>query len=60
MVRTTMDEKTEKFTDEQLAMIDQGLAEFERGEGMTAEQALQLARERTKAWMNVTAQSLSA
>jgi predicted transcriptional regulator len=57
-----MDEREieHQFTEEQLAMIDQGLAEFERGEGMSAEQALKLAKQRTKAWMNVTAQSLNA
>jgi predicted transcriptional regulator len=56
-----MDEQdTHEFAEDQLAMIDQGLAEFERGEGVSAEEALKLAKERTKAWMNVTAQSLSA
>ena len=49
-----------KFTQEQLAMIDQGLAEFERGEGMSAEEALELARQRTRAWMDIAPQNLSA
>jgi hypothetical protein len=36
------------FSDEQLAMIDQGLGEFDRGEDMASEEALEFARLQSK------------
>lgn len=48
------------FTDAELALIDQGLEALERGEGMTLEEAMELARKRTKAWMSTKPDSLSA
>jgi len=50
-------EKSIKFTEAELALIDQGIAELDRGEGVTFEQARKLARERTKAWMSVNLES---
>jgi predicted transcriptional regulator len=41
------------FSEAQLALIDQGLAEFERGEGMTPEEAHELARKGTQAWLKI-------
>jgi predicted transcriptional regulator len=49
--KTTEASKTVKFTEAELALIDQGIAELDRGEGMTFQQARELARKRTKAWM---------
>jgi predicted transcriptional regulator len=49
-----------RFTKEQNALIDEGIAAMERGESMSAEEAHELARKRTKAWMGIEAKNLSA
>jgi len=49
-----------RFSEEQLALIDQADAELDRGEEMTMEEAHELAKERTKAWMKATVERKSA
>ena len=49
-----------QFSDAELAMIDQGVAELDRGEGMSFDEAHELARKRTQAWMKVTPTDRSA
>jgi len=48
--KTTALQETVKLTEAELALIDQGIAELERGEGITFQQARELARKRTKEW----------
>jgi len=52
--------KPVKLTEAELVLIDAGLAELDRGEGMTFEQARDLARNRTKAWMRDDPPSVAA
>ncbi len=44
------DKKPVKLSSEELAAID-AVAPYEPGKGMTAEEAHELARKRTRAWM---------
>lgn len=39
------------LTPEELAMIDEAEAQYQRGEGMTLEAALELAKRRADAWV---------
>lgn len=55
--KETQEKQAVKFTEAELALIDQGIAEIARGEGMTFEQARELARKRSKQWMATSQQS---
>jgi hypothetical protein len=49
-----------RFTKDQNALIDEWIAAMERGEGMSSEEAHELARKRTQAWMSIEPKNLSA
>jgi len=49
-----------EFTPEQNEAIRKGFEGLAKGEGMSAEEAHELARKRTKAWMQAAPQNLSA
>lgn len=51
MVEDSNQEQSFKFSAEQSQAIRDAEVLFEKGEGMTAEQAHELARKRTEAWL---------
>jgi predicted transcriptional regulator len=50
MSQPTAKKKPVEFTEAQLSMIDQGLAEFASREGMTSEETKNLAKKGADAW----------
>lgn len=60
MLSMSNTKKPVKLSDAELAMIDEGLADLENGKLMSLEEAHDLARKRTEAWLKVTPEDRSA
>ena len=54
------DKKPTVLTPEEYAAVDAAQASFERGEGMSFDEALELARKRTRVWTSITHKDLAA
>ena len=52
--RTPKEKKPVVLTPEEYAAVDAAQASYEQGEEMTFDEAMELARERTRVWMSVT------
>jgi hypothetical protein len=59
-LRQSIKQEPTVLTSEEYAAVDAGQASFERGEGMSFDEALELARERTRAWTSITLKDLAA